>query len=326
MKSGFALPSVLVITGATCLALLAAVTAIDGLARSARDTVDGAAFEARALDLEARTTFAALTAPVSTRAIELRDRRGDPQPLLIDGTAYEAGPGLEVSLQDEAGLINLDTLPAADMPRLFAQFGAEPEAAGRLGARLADYIDRDDLVRIGGGEAEAYRAAGLAPPPNQRLRSRADLLGVLGWNDATPAGAWRNARGLIVTDAADVGMNINAMPAPVLQVLYGLAAQAAQAAVARRRLRRFASLEDLGRASGQRLVGDAERRVVDPSGRFLFTVTAARPGRVWTSRIVLAPAGDGRPFIVQDRGGALLIKGKEAQAERDAAPPPFPAP
>lgn len=324
MKSGFALPSVLVITGATCLALLAAVTAIDGLARSARDTADGATFEARALDLEARTTFAALTAPVSTRAIELRDRRGDPQPLLIDGTAYEAAPGLEVSLQDEAGLINLDTLPAADMPRLFAQFGADPEAAGRLGARLADYIDRDDLVRIGGGEAEAYRAAGLAPPPNQRLRSRADLLGVLGWNDATPAGAWRAARGPVVTND-DVGMNINAMPAPVLQVLYGLDAQAARAAVARRRLRPFASLEELGRAGGQRLVGDAERRVVDPSGRFLFTVTAVRPGRVWTSRIVLAPVGDVRPFVVQDRGGALLIKGKEAQAGRDAAPPPFPA-
>lgn len=319
MKAGFALPSVLIVTGMTCLALLAAATAIEGLATSAREAAGGATFEERALDLEAGAVFAALTSPVTSSALQVSGQRGETTPVLLDGTAYAAGPDLHMALQDEAGLINLDTLPAADMPRLFRLFGVAGPRAGNLGAQLADYIDRDDLVRIGGAEAAGYRRAGRPAPPNRPLRARADLLGVLDWDEATPPSAWSDARDLIVTDAAQVGVNINTMPPGVLQVLYGLDPAGAGQAVAWRRNHPFASLGDLGRAGGTHLVGDAERSVTVPSGRLRLLVTSARQRRAYRSRIVLSPDDSRRPFRVEDRGAALLKVRKTGNAPADAS-------
>ncbi len=325
MKAGFALPSVLVVTATTCLALLAAVTAIEGLAASAREAVDRARFEERSLDIEARATFATLTSPITSGAIEIRDRRGDVRLIQLDGTPYATANGLQIALQDEAGLINLDTLPVRDLPRLFVQFGIAPAPAATMAARLADYVDHDDLVRDQGAEADAYTRAGLPPPPNQRLRSRADVLGVIGWADAAPPGAWRRARDLIVTDAANIGVNINTMPPAVLQVLYGLRPEDAKRAAAQRRQRPFATLEELGRAAGVRLIGDAERSVIKPAGRIRFTLDSPKDERTWSSRIILNPPDGLRPFVVVDRGVTLLTPGEKAQVDKDVAAFPLSA-
>lgn len=322
-KAGFALPAVLAITGVVCLALLAAVTAVDSLARSAREARDRSAFEETALSVEARTTLSALTLPVTTDSILVPDGRGQTAPLLLDGAPYAAS-GLEVSLQDEAGLINLDTLPSRTLPRLVEQFGVEPRLAPALAARLADFLDPDDLVRAGGAERDAYRAAGRPPPPNGPLRGRAELLGVLGWEEAAPKGSWRAVRSLVVTDSVNVGVNINTTPATVLQVLYGLTPDQAERAVARRRIAPFATLEDLGRAAGVALVGDAERSVIRPSNRLQFGAASARARQAYASRLVLTPDDPSRPFHVEDRAIALLPAEKAGQSPRHVAPLPVP--
>lgn len=323
MKAGFALPAVLAITGVVCLALLAAVSAVDSLARSARETHDRSAFEEAALSLEARATLSALTLPTTSAAILVPGRRGDIVPMLLDGTPYAAS-GLEVSLQDEAGLINLDTLPSKALPRLVQQFGVAPTQAPALAARLADFLDPDDLVRSGGAERETYLAAGRPPPANGPLRGRADILGVLGWEEAAPPGSWRAARSLLVTDSANVGVNINTSPAPVLEVLYGLTLAQAGRAVARRRTKPFSTLEDLGRAAGAPLVGDAERSVIRPSNRMQFGAASNRAHQVYASRLVLTPDDPSRPFRVEDRAIALLPAGKPDQSDRHAADLPVP--
>ncbi|MES2033612.1 MAG: hypothetical protein V4466_05505 [Pseudomonadota bacterium] len=313
MKAGFALPAVLVITGVTCLALLAAVTAVESLARSAHAARDGAVFEAAALDLEARATLQALTLPTTSSAILVPAGRAPPVPLRLDGTRYAAGD-LELALQDEAGLINLNTLPSSQLPRLVEQFGVPAGQRTSLAARLADYLDIDDRVRPGGAESGAYLAARRPPPPNGPLRARADILGVLGWDEAAPPGAWRTARALMVTDSVNVGVNINTTPPDVLEVRYGLTPAQAAKAVARRRLKPFETVDDLGRAAGVRLIGDAERSDVQPSGRLQFTAAAPASGRTYASRIVLTPTDAAGPFRIEDRAVVLLPVAKPGQA------------
>lgn len=321
MKDGFALPAVLVITGAVCLALLAAVGAVDSLARSAHETVERSAFEARALDVEARAIFALLTTASSTNALMTTDARGEPAPILLDGTSYALASGLNVSLQDEAGLVNLNALPVAAYPRLFEQLGVPPVAALTLSDQLADYTDRDDLIRPRGAEAADYAAAGRAPPPNAPFINRAQLLGLLGWREIGSPDAWRTARGLVVADSRDIGVNINTSPEAALVVRHGLTPAQAARAAARRAVRPFVTIEDMGRAAGVRLVGDAERRVDRPNGRVRFALASTRGPRLYSSRIVLTPKDGARPFIVEDRGVTLPPVTGKAKAVVHAAPP-----
>lgn len=322
MKRGFALPAVLAITGVVCLALLAVAQAIDSLSRSAREAVAQDAFHQAALDLEAGAVFAALTRPVTSSAIVFTDDRGRSQTAALDGSPYLSEAGLLVSLQDESGLINLNTLPAAAIPRLITLLAVPDAEADRLAARMADYIDIDDSVRAGGAERLEYRRADLPPPPNGALRSRSELLGVLGLSAAAAPGAWQDVRRLVVADDYTAPTNVNTAPAEVLSVRYGLTLQQARRAVDRRRVRDFDSLEDLGRAAGVRLTGDFERSVTASGGRFRFT--ANRAAHAYNSRILLSPRDPVRPFQLEDRLASLLRPAEERKHAPDAVPPPVP--
>lgn len=322
MRRGFALPAVLAITGVVCLALLAAVEAVDSLGRSARDRAERLRFEASAMDLEARATFSALTRPTTLDAIVEAGRDGRDRPLFLDGSPYLAATGDVVSLQDEAGLINLNTVPSASWIPILRTLGADADEARRLWPRVADFIDPDGDRRPGGAEAPDYRRADVPPPPNGYLRGRVELLGVLGLTGAVSPQEWRAARGYFVTDAYDTPINLNTAPAAVLMARYGLTSDQAARALRVRRERPFTTLEDFGRVVGLALVGDAERAMGRPAGRYRLQVR--RAGMTYESRIVLTPTGGGPPFRVEQRAVALPGDREPRQSATDAAPPPVP--
>lgn len=116
-------------------------------------------------------------------------RPGRPD-VIFDGAVYRGYGSTRFAIQDESGLWGLLPETPTRTRDLLLSNGVELGEADMLAARLADYADNDDLVRLNGAEATDYRFAGLPPPPNRRLESIYELKGVLGWTELDFL--WRN--------------------------------------------------------------------------------------------------------------------------------------
>ncbi len=316
VAAGFALPSVLFVVAMVTLVFLVAIQALASLAAETRRVKGGVAFEAAALSLEARTAFLAATRPLGPAAVA-----GGPA---LDGRPYEAGPGLTLAAQDEAGLINLDDLPTPARERLFAAMGVSPADRAAMADRLGDYMDVSDLKRPQGADSADYARAALPAPPKGPLMRRAQVLGLLGWDAAVGDRLWRGFADTVTADPSSADVNINTAGPAMLEVLYGLTPAQAEAALARRAQQPFAGLEDLGRASGRTLHGDAERSYTMPNGRFALKVEDASAGLAYRSRLILSPDGASRPFWIAEPTISQLTPAERASIPAHA--PHFPDP
>jgi DNA uptake protein ComE-like DNA-binding protein len=248
------------------------------------------------------------------------------RPLLaLDGRPYQAAPDITLSAQDEAGLINLDNLPAGARPRLFAAMGVGGADVAAMADRLADYMDPGDLKRPQGADSADYARAGLAAPPRGPLVRRAQALGLIGWSEAVGTRRWQAFADNVTADPISAASNVNTATAATLEVVYGLSAAQAQAAVARRTLAPYAELEDLGRVVGLKLPSDAERSYTMPNGRFALKVEDQGAGLAYRSRVILSPDDPTRPFWVAEPTISQLTPAERASSPAHAPHLPDPA-
>ena len=311
-KAGFALPSVLFVVAMVTLVFLVAIESLTSLAQETRGAKRAVLFQARALSLEADVAYAAATRPLGPAAVMRGPRAADAALLALDGTAYDAGAGLTVATQDEAGLINLDDLPPSAMPRLFAALGVSHDGQAAMTDRLGDYLDADDLKRPQGAEADDYRHAGLPDPPNGPLRRRDQLLGLMGWPGTVDRAAWRAFADNVIADPSSITANINTATPAMLEVVYGLTPAQVQAALARRAQAPFTALTDMGRTVGLGLPGDAELVYTMPSGRFAVKIEDQGAGLAYRSRILLSPEDGQRPFWIVEPAVSSLTAAEKA--------------
>jgi type II secretory pathway component PulK len=321
-KGGFALPSVLFVVAMATLVLLVAIEALATLAVETRRVRQGAAFEAEARSLEARTTLLAATRPLGPNAILANGQPKAAALIVLDGRPYWAGPNTVVSAQDEAGLVNLDGAPSAALPRLFAALGAPAGWQAAMADRTADYLDPSDLKRPQGADASDYAARGLPAPPKAPLVRLDQIEGVLGWDAVIAAPAWRAFRDNVTADPSSSAVNVNTAPAGALEVIYGFTPAQARLAVARRAATPFFELEDLGRAAGVSLHGDAERVYTMPNGRFALRVEDSGAGLAYRARLLLSPDDPARPFWVVEPQASQLTATERASLPQHA--PVFP--
>jgi type II secretory pathway component PulK len=328
-KQGFALPAVLAVTAIVTLVFLVAILALDSLLDQTRRAVEQSRLEIQALSLEAHAAYAiAVGAPTATGVdVPGLDRRADPR-LMADGRPYQASNAsdLRLSVQDEAGLVNLDTLPQTATGRLVEALGVPPDQRAALVDRFSDYLDIDDLPRVNGAETAAYRDRGLPPPPNGPLRDIDQALGVLGWKDVVPRERWRAVRDDLTTDPTSTTLNINTATPGALRVLFGFSDAQVASLMERRGAAPFTGLEDLGRAAGVRLSGDAERVYGFPNGRFALKITVPGTGLTYRSRIVLTPRDRERPVWIENRTLSMTPTEGKAQQLANAPLLPDPAP
>ncbi len=94
--------------------------------------------------------------------------------------ASDAGE-VRIVINDEAGKIDLNAAPVELIQGLFTANGVEEGEAAALTAAITDFRDPDDETHLGGGEADDYRAAGLAwGPKNKPFEAVEELHQVLG--------------------------------------------------------------------------------------------------------------------------------------------------
>lgn len=151
----------------------------------------------------------------------------------LDSTPYQGLGDIVFALQDDAGRINPNWLPSLNVPGLSRLLGVAAQDWPGLEARLLDYQDPDELVRLGGAEAARYEELGLPPPPNATLRTPLQLRSVAGWHDALEG--MDDAELMRVFTASHVSaLNINTASATALETLPGVDADIAKRIVAMR--------------------------------------------------------------------------------------------
>jgi type II secretory pathway component PulK len=311
-KAGFALPAVLFVVAMVTLVFLVAIESLSSLANETRAARRGVLFQVQALSLEADVAYAAATRPLGPARVMRAAAPNAGALFALDGTPYNAGNDLTVATQDEAGLINIDQLPVAAMPRLFAAMGVSRDGQTMMTDRLADYLSVGDLKRPQGAKADDYLHAGLPPPPDGPLRRRDQLLGVMGWSDAVDRAAWRSFADNVTADPTSITANVNTATPAMLEVVYGLTPAQAHAALARRAQAPFTALSDMGRTVGLALPGDAELVYTLPSGRFAVKIENRLAGLAYRSRILLSPADAERPFWIVEPAVSSLTAAEKA--------------
>ncbi|MCA3079737.1 MAG: general secretion pathway protein GspK [Rhodocyclaceae bacterium] len=174
--------------------------------------------------------------------------------LATDGRQYTISKGLVLNVQDERGLLAINTLDERTIARFFTSIGVRAEEHARLADALLDYIDPDNLRRLNGAEAQDYARVNRPPPSNDFLRSREQLRDVLGWSDILDrlVAADQSSQPGVQTRFIDLfstarhfGLNLNSAPAAVLASVPGMDPARIAALLDQRRAQAFTSLAQL---------------------------------------------------------------------------------
>ena len=333
-RGGFALPAVLAVTGVVTIVFLVAITALASLTAEANAARERVRFMQRALTAEADLTMMAVTEPFSSSGLEIGGQRrvneflglkpsyASGLPLAdveLDGRPYRVeGEDLALSLQDQAGLINLSLLDEAGFMRLAGAAGASSELKRSLWPRLQDYIDSDSLETPGGAEESEYADGG---PANRKLIQGSEWLSVLGVRDNIEPSKWRALRDDVVADATEGAGNVNTASLNTLEIRFGLTSSEARAVITARERQAILSLPALEALIGRSLAVDPAAIYTYPSGRIAFTLRDARSTWAYRGRLTLSPGDPDQPFWIDQTAIYQILRQTRIDASNVPAYP-----
>lgn len=101
----------------------------------------------------------------------------------LDGKPNRGWGDVRFEVIDQGGLVGLNSLNNYHLDQLLKAHESDPLVRNSLLQALYDYIDINESPRLSGGEAAAYRVAGLGAPSNNYLKSPQELRNVLRWSD-----------------------------------------------------------------------------------------------------------------------------------------------
>ena len=147
--------------------------------------------------------------------------------MIADGRSYRGFGNVVFALQDERGLIGINSTAELPLQTFLQSSGIQRGSVRRLLDVLADYRDADDFPRLAGAERRAYAAIDQAPPRNDFLRSAAEISRVLVWRELEIDPNW-------FSESRMPGLNFNTMPAALLPYFFGAASETVLAERTRR--------------------------------------------------------------------------------------------
>lgn len=309
-RQGFALPAVLTVVGVVTLIFLVAITALQGLNHEARLARERIQFLQTALSTEAQISFMMVTAPISSGGLvpgrtqrdyetaPVNEALGDLSVIHVDGRFYLAGSPektIAVSLQDQAGTINLNALNRDSLDRLFNHLGIEPRYNQSLEARMIDYRDSDDLESLDGAEIRAYGSSGLA---NRPFRQPDEFLSVLGMRELVTSRKWRELRQHLSADSLQGSFNVNSATPEALKIILNLNEDQVRALVQAREISPFLSTQDIDAVIGPSVLWNEDSFYTFPYSALYVTVYDKSSQWYYRSRLALTPSGLERPLWV----------------------------
>jgi hypothetical protein len=317
-KGGYALPAVLTIVTILTLIYMVCILALENLRSETVAAVQSAELERVALSAEAQFTFLASTEALGPNALQigairqqLLDIPVSPKaaatsldsgnrivtPLRLDGKPYlwsEAPNAVSnpyvLSVQDAAGMVNLDRIDQAAMQRLLHFVGVDAEVSEQIAAKFDGY--RRAVIQTSQEKAEGP----IRPlATNGLLRRYSEIFGVKDMFSRLTSDQKRRLMALTTVQPDTSTLNINTASDASLQTWFGINASDAAEIISRRKNEIFSSPRQIGVN-----LGEDFGTYTFPSGRFRYSLSSAKGQTSYSSFIVLTPGSFERPFWVED--------------------------
>jgi general secretion pathway protein K len=135
----------------------------------------------------------------------------------VDGFIIQQEDGLEFSIQNEAGLISINSSGQYWIKRWLQGYGYSVIEQANYADVLADYADPDNWRRPSGAELSSYSKELFATPTNFLLQSCSELWEVLNWSNLL---AKHNEMLEQCSVRRDGSLHLNAMPIKLWQLLW----------------------------------------------------------------------------------------------------------
>ena len=220
--------------------------------------------------------------------------------LSLAGVRYAGLGGVAFSIQDENGLVSVNSPRDAMFRAMMKHVGLADDDVARLIPRVADYIDLDDNLSLDGAETRHYREAELPPPSNWFLSTPMEMKRVLGAADLINDGQWRQLRNM-ATPRHLLSVNFNTMPEDVAAAVFGVEREALDAFFAERAENRIANMDQLFELTGRRPPVDPGLIAVMPSQFLKITTWWTGGGPRAVVGITLTPASLIAPWRTEYR-------------------------
>ncbi len=211
------------------VALTVVAAYINGVTRTNVDNADRAKRMLQS-ELDRRSTEATLLYLLSTNRMNHRNLvfeseqrfavddellRGDGDATLsLASDPYQGLGDAAFSLQDETGLVSINTPSEPLLARALVSLGIASETAAGLMPRIRDYVDKDRILTLDGAEDYDYAKVDLPPPANWHLATVMELNRVLGAQGILDRAQWQRLRAM-TTPRSLAAINFNTMPPEV---------------------------------------------------------------------------------------------------------------
>lgn len=208
--------------------------------------------------------------------------------LRLDGTFYQGVGEALFSINDYAGLLALNSETNYHLAQVLGTY--EPDLGKRqaLLNRLSDYRDKDDFIRLNGAEKNEYLKADMGIPANDRLRSPAEILKVLGWKDWLTSHPEFDCMNWCSTSWLSA-VNPNTLPDELFRRLPGMTEEVAQRLLEIRIKSPFRSPDDLVDKSNGFIVLEENYYRFFPSGQVRIRVFSAENRKLSTIAVNFTP-------------------------------------
>ncbi|GGD57567.1 type II secretion system protein GspK [Lacimicrobium alkaliphilum] len=257
------------------------------------------------LSVTQRLTFAGISQGLDKKGAERNEDGQFLHPVIgdelrFDGYVYQTEEGLRFSIQNENGLLPINSSFQYWLKRWLQGQGYNEAEQARFADTLADYADGDTWRRPAGAERQHYQRNGLPEPADFLLQQCTELYKVVGW------------QGLLQRHSELVNLcslrrtpsiNINAIPVKLWQTLWPDSAN--KLAQARSQQQWFIRNEDAWRIEPALLL-ESEENYRTLGGDF-FTIRVSK-GSAHYSTSVQRGSGSVYPFRLRQRPSRALLE------------------
>ena len=251
--------------------------------------------------------------------------------LSLGSEAYQGLGEIAFSLQDELGLVSVNTPTRPLLTRVLVSLGVPAGDAARLMPRIRDYIDVDRTLTLDGAEDFDYAKADRPPPANWFLANSMELNRVLGAEGLLDRAQRQRLRAM-TTPRLLGALNFNTMPPEVAAAVLQTDPENLAAFLAARERESLTRLDRILELTGREADIDSEyvrHLALDPRAHD-HLVAARRPahgGRHHPDPLVglRAPVrrtlAQGVPLFRARRGNRRARPGADAAPRRPAGRP-----
>jgi type II secretory pathway component PulK len=319
-NTGFVLVATLVAIAIITLGATFFAAQVDSLRESARQTQRWTEAEREAFSLREALQYAAATGTRTEAGLIV-----DGAVFALDGRRYKVSDTISLRVQDERGLLSINTQDQTSLSQLLSALGVPVEWHAGLSDSLLDYIDPDDFVRLNGAERRDYLAARRPQPANDFLRTREQIADVKGWDAllAILERAETQNPGIrlrfidLFSASRQSGLNVNSAPAAVLAATRGIDAGRVAALLDQRRAKPMATLADLQPFTSSPL--DSEYIGFFSGNDWRVTVEKTQMPFLLECQLSITPGEPDRPTRIREcfrRPAAAVLAGAQDEFQR----------